>query len=161
VTDTERQPPRVVVGVDRTLAGLQALRRAVAEAQARGAELHPVRSWISSRELGEEAARTVVDAFADSVGKLPQGMTLKPVVVAEAAGPALVRYACRDDDLLVLGAGRRAWWRREVSSAVVRYCVRHATCPVLVVPPPPLTRQRSPRELLRELRRELDQLSGG
>jgi nucleotide-binding universal stress UspA family protein len=156
VTGSEPLRPRVIVGVDRTLAGLQALRRAVAEAQARGAELHPVRSWITSREPDQEAARTVVDAFADSVGKLPRGMTVVPLVVPEAAGPALVRHACRDDDLLVLGTGRRAWWRREVSSAVVRYCVRHATCPVLVVPPPPLTQQRSARELLRELRRELD-----
>jgi hypothetical protein len=31
---------------------------------------------------------------------------------------------------------------------------------VLVVPPPPLTRAGSPRALLRELRRDLDQFAG-
>ena len=36
---------RVVVGVDNTLAGLQALRRAVAEARAREVPLHALRAW--------------------------------------------------------------------------------------------------------------------
>jgi hypothetical protein len=45
-------------------------------------------------------------------------------------------------------------------SRTARYCLGRATCPVLVVPPPPLTRGASQRTMLRQLRRELDQLAG-
>jgi hypothetical protein len=40
-----------------------------------------------------------------------------------------------DDDLLVVGSGRRGLRSRLVSGRVTRYCLRHAGCPVLAVPP--------------------------
>ncbi len=165
------RPGRVIVGVDTSLSGLQALRAAVAEARQRRAPLHAVRTWepapsdpgfAETRAKGPHgalasAASTVIQrAFAETFGGEPTDLPVHTVVVPDSPGPVLVEYACRDLDLLVIGAGRRGLLRRLRGSAVVRYCVRRATCPVLVVPPPPLTRIGSPRALLRELRRDLD-----
>jgi hypothetical protein len=43
------------------------------------------------------------------------------------------------EDLLVIGAGRRGRWARLVSGRVARYCLRHAECPVLAMPPAALS----------------------
>ena len=64
---------RIVVGVDTSLAGLRALRLAVAEARRRGAVLHAVRTydfnpvWDTSllfwyEEMAQDAADTIVRA---------------------------------------------------------------------------------------------------
>lgn len=171
--DSDR-PGRVVVGVHPTLSGLQALRVAVAQARARGAQLHAVRvadpttpdrrmaaGSISGSRLCTESASLITSAFEDTLGGLPPDVEVRAVVMPDAPGPVLSEYACRDDDLLVLGAGRRGWLRRPWGSKVVRYCLARACCPVLVVPPPPLARSGSTRMLVRRLRRDLDQLASG
>jgi nucleotide-binding universal stress UspA family protein len=189
-------PGRVIVGVDTTLSGLQALRLAVTEARARGMALHAVRTWgpapvdqlgpaagqpavglvrqptagdptvggaaaLGSYSGAVEAAAVIDRAFADTMGGEPPDLPVRTVLMPDLPGPVLVEYACRDGDLLVIGAGRRRFPFRWRASPVARYCLRHAACPVLVVPPPPLTRAGSPRALLRELRREIDQLADG
>jgi nucleotide-binding universal stress UspA family protein len=163
---------RVVVGVDHTLSGLQALRRAVAEARARGVPLHALRAWTPGQlglypSLADQrqaeaavASRLVAEAFADTMGGLPREVEVQTVLVGDSAGPALVRYASGDGDLLVLGGPRRGRWRRLPGRSVASYCLAHAACPVLVVPPPPLARAGSPQALLRELRRDIEQLAG-
>jgi hypothetical protein len=40
-----------------------------------------------------------------------------------------------------VGAGRRGALARLVSGKVSRYCLAHAECPVLAVPPPALARE--------------------
>jgi hypothetical protein len=104
---------------------------------------------------------TIDRAFAETMGGEPPDLEVQAVVILDPPGPVLVGYACRDDDLLVVGTGRRGFWRRLRGGSVARYCLARAACPVLVVPPPPMTRAGSPRALLRELRREIDQLAGG
>jgi nucleotide-binding universal stress UspA family protein len=163
---------RVVVGVDNTLAGLQALRRAVAEARAREVPLHALRAWtpgqlgfyptLADQRQAEAATASqfVAAAFAETMGGLPRDVPVQTLLVGDSPGPALVRYAYRDGDLLVLGSPRRGRWHPWSRSRVVRYCLAHAACPVLVVPPPALARDGSDRALLRELRRDLEQLAG-
>jgi nucleotide-binding universal stress UspA family protein len=80
---------------------------------------------------------------------------VQPVVVRGKAGPALVQVAHQPDDLLVLGSGERGWPARLFHGRVARYCVAHAACQVLTVPPPallsalpPLERHRAPHPLL-------------
>ncbi|WP_320780039.1 universal stress protein, partial [Streptomyces sp. CRN 30] len=51
---------------------------------------------------------------------------------------ALVATADREDDLLVVGAGRRGPLRRALRPSVSRHVLAHAVCPVLAVPPSPL-----------------------
>jgi Universal stress protein family len=55
----------------------------------------------------------------------------------------LVNLGHRPDDVLVVGAGRRNALARLAFSKVSGYCVAHAQCPVLAVPPPALARELS------------------
>lgn len=57
-----------------------------------------------------------------------------PRVVRGEAGPVLVDSAGGPNDLLVVGSGRRGV-RRALARSVSRYCVAHARCPVMAVPP--------------------------
>jgi nucleotide-binding universal stress UspA family protein len=125
-----------------------------------GAEADQPDSNPIGRPAPAAAAGALVDqAFAETMGGEPPDLPVRTVLVADLPAPALVDYACREGDLLVIGAGRHGLPWRLRGSPVVRYCLRRAACPVLVVPPPPLTRAGSPRALLRELRREIDQLT--
>lgn len=123
---------RVVVGVSGTLGNLAALHAAAALARRCDAELVAVHAGASP-DVVERAVRA---AF----GGPPAGVTLKPINVAGAAPDALVRIAGRDGDVLVVGSGRPRPLRRR-PSRVSRYCVTHASCVVLTVPPPPLIRE--------------------
>ena len=164
------RPGRVVVGIDPSPSGTRALRRAVDEARERNAKLIAVRTWVTqprmyavAPDLREvDAADThelVTRTFVDTMGRLPIDVTVERVVLPDFPGHALVRIADREDDLLVLGSGRRNW--RGSGSRTVRYCVAWAACPVLVIPPPQLVRTVSQRVLLRQLRREIKDLSRG
>jgi universal stress protein family protein len=64
-----------------------------------------------------------------------------PGTAALERGPAgwvLVNLASRPDDVLVVGAGRRGALGRLAFSKVSRYCLAHAQCPVVAIPPPAL-----------------------
>jgi hypothetical protein len=66
------------------------------------------------------------------------------MVVRGKAGPVLVDFADKPDDLLIIGCGGSNWLRNSLRSSVSRHCVTHAHCPVLTVPPPDLmTEMRS------------------
>ena len=140
---------RVVVGVHGSLGSLQALRYAAAEAQRRQAVLVPIIAWVppggdlaerrqpvySLRQIWRDAARgRLQDAFDQGLGGLPADLAVERVVIRGPAGPVLVDAADQPGDLLVVGTGRRGlrrWIRRSVS----RYCVAHAHCPVVAIPP--------------------------
>jgi hypothetical protein len=68
-------------------------------------------------------------------GKVPDDPMLQLQVERGPGGWVLVSVAYRPDDVLVLGAGRRSVMARLVARAVSRYCLAHAQCPVLIVPP--------------------------
>jgi hypothetical protein len=53
-------------------------------------------------------------------------------------GRSLVEAATEPGDLLVIGTGRRPGIGRVLHAGVIRYCLAHAACPVLAVPPSPL-----------------------
>lgn len=93
------------------------------------------------RRVWEEAAWT---RFCESIeaawGGPPDELEMWPVVVRGGAGQVLVGLANRPDDVIVVGAGRRGVLSRLSHGQVARYCVAHAGCPVLAVPPSPLER---------------------
>ena len=150
------QGGRVVVGVSGSLHSLAALHRAVGEARRRDAELLAVVAWtpaggeIAYRRAPcppllaaweNAAADSLKQAFKDAFGGRPEGVRLRLLTARGGAGAALTELADRPDDLLVIGAGRRGVPARVFHGAVARYCLAHATCDVLAVPPSDLMRE--------------------
>jgi len=156
---------RVLVGVDQSPAGLQALRYAIAQARTRRSHLVAVRSWRlrlpndgwyvarCRQETPDEARMSLDAAFIAAVGKVPRDLSICFSVPEGAPGPALVTAACRQTDLLVVGGSARSGGWLPARTSVAWYCARHAPCPVVVVPAPDLART-STRRLLRAIRRD-------
>ncbi|MFE2578619.1 universal stress protein [Streptomyces sp. NPDC059378] len=143
---------RVVVGVSGSLGSLTALHRAVGEARRTGGELLAVLAWEPPggevahgrsmfspplADLRRDAAERLLAALGTAFGETGPAVPFQGVVVRGTPGRALVETADRADDLLVIGAGSRGAMRVLFPSAA-RYCLAHATCPVLAVPPSPL-----------------------
>ena len=152
---------RVIAGVSGSLRSLGALRAGVEEARLTAAPLTAVLTWepaggeLAYRrapcpvllKLWETAAvKRLTDAFDDAFGGIPQDMAVHMVVVRGKAGPFLVDFANQPDDLLVLGSGGGNWLRNSLHGSVTRYCVVHARCPVLTVPPPELFAEMRSRQ---------------
>ncbi len=151
---------RVIVGVDDSLAGLQALREAAGIARQRDMELLALRAcrplptgasfdcWPAARQdlafmppppprqdLCEQLAREFVEhAFSEAMGGVPDDVRVDTVITYEPPYRGLAAAAYREADLLVIGASRHhPWWPFRHSPG--RYCAAHAICPVLIVPP--------------------------
>jgi nucleotide-binding universal stress UspA family protein len=174
---------RVVVGVNGSLGSLQALRLAADEARDRHAVLVPVIAWVPPggdfaershpspylRRLWREAARQrLADAFDAGLGGVPDDIPVQARVERGEAGPVLVDVAEHPGDLLVIGTGRRSPIARALRKSVGRYCLAHAKCPVLAVPPSSLVTElgdgrmarswslRGRRALMLEIEHEID-----
>ena len=160
---------RIVVGVEDSFAGLRALRVAVAMARSNGAAVHAVRVWARGErgpggfaswfdEMERIAANVITAAFAKSMGGRPDDLPVVATTLVGSPGPALVDYAYRDDDLLVVGA-TGGWWPGSLRPSVPRYCVAHARCPVVVVPADVFARQARRAATARAIRRDLAHLA--
>ena len=166
---------RVIVGVDGSPGSLEALRFAVGQARLLETTLIPVLAWIPpggdvaarrvpapayTRMLRQDAELRLLRAFDEGLGGLPPDLRVEPWVIRGGAGPALVETADRANDLLVVGSGRRGWLRHALRASTARYCLAHAACPVLAVPPPKLQAE-IPSQLRRRINtdRLLDELS--
>jgi len=175
---------RVVVGVSGSLGSLQALRLAADEARARSATLVAVIAWVPPggdfaershpsphlRQIWRDAAKQrLADAFDAGLGGLPDDVTVLARIERGDPGPVLVDVAGSADDLLVIGTGRRSPIGRALHRSIGRYCLAHAACPVLAVPPSALMAElgdgrmrrswslRGRRVLLHEIDREIEQ----
>ena len=141
---------RVIVGVHGSIGSLQALRYAADEARERCVPLVPVIAWVPPggdaaersrpspylrKVWREEARKRLWTAFDDGLGGLPADLHLEPHVERGDTGPVLVEIASQPGDLLIIGTGRRGWLVRAFRKSVGRYCLAHARCPVLAVPP--------------------------
>jgi len=147
-------PRRVIVGTSGSPGNLCALRHAEHLARAYDAVLIPVHTWtppagdIAERrspcvELRclwtEDAWQRLWDAIDAAWGQLPTDLPVRPMVARGAPGRVLTIIASDPADLLVVGTGRRSMLTRVFSSRVSRYCLAHAQCPVLTVPPPTMS----------------------
>jgi nucleotide-binding universal stress UspA family protein len=147
---------RVIVGTSGSPGSLQALRYGQALARAHGAVLIPVLAWEQpGGDYGERvqpsgelrqvwrnlACRRLRDALIAVWGETPNDPLVQPHVERGPPGWVLVNLAHRPGDVLVMGAGRRGTLARMVFSKVSRYCLAHAQCPVLAIPPPALARE--------------------
>jgi nucleotide-binding universal stress UspA family protein len=141
---------RIVVGVHGSLGSLQALRWAAEDARERHVPLVPVIAWVPPggdvaershpspylRKLWRDAAcARLAAAFDEALGGVPGDVAVRQRVERGDTGPVLVDVADQPGDLLVIGTGRRHPVSRALRKSVGRYCLAHASCPVLAVPP--------------------------
>ncbi|MGH3780641.1 MAG: universal stress protein [Pseudonocardiaceae bacterium] len=148
----------VVVGVDGSPASYTALLWTLAEAGRTGARVRAVRCWtpiLAKRweaavttqpvppivEQEARAKRELAQVMAAALARMPHGATPVAVqhsVVRGPAGSGLVSQTA-GADLLVVGHSHRSI--EMLHRSVSWYCARHATCPVLVIPPAMATRR--------------------
>jgi nucleotide-binding universal stress UspA family protein len=156
---------RVVVGISASLSGLAALRFAVAESRRRGlTEVVAVRAWPDPQpgrrpppwadELRQASVAVINTAVAAAFLAPPTDLTVATRMPRGRPGPVLVDLV-DEHDLIVVGTRRL----RRLGIGVARYCVRHAPCPVIVVPPPTLATPALTRRFTRTLDRELRDIS--
>ena len=130
---------RIVVGVDGSPAARSALAWAVVEARRTGASVLALSVCRLNPSPDEE-----VDPFSDrhhddlaaaleSLGPSALGVRIDTEVPQGVPGPVLVE---RSADAACLVVGDHGAHRASVlvMSSVVSYCLRHARCPVVVVP---------------------------
>ena len=165
---------RIIVGVHGSLGSLQALRYAADEARQRDVPLLAVNAWLPPggemaerrspsaylRKIWRDAAsERLLAAFDAGLGGMPADLHVEPQISRGETGPVLVDVAEHPDDLLVIGTGRRSPILRALRKSVGRYCLAHAKCPVLAVPPSALVEElghgRMPRSWSLRGRREL------
>ncbi len=144
---------RILVGVSESPGSLQALRHAADLARDYHAALIPIHAWtppggdladrshpsLYLRQFWNDAAwQRLWRALDLAFGGVPADVAAQSQVLRGEPGRVLVNAARETDDILVIGAGRRGPLARAVSCGVSRYCLAHARCLVLAVPPPEL-----------------------
>ncbi|WP_211768293.1 universal stress protein [Kutzneria sp. CA-103260] len=144
---------KIVVGVDGSDASLDAVRWALDEARRRGAEVHAVTVWHTdpppvegpppmvgipyrAKESALADAQAMQDRVMDAVQGVAEGVAVHRHMVAQWPQRALVHISA-DADLLVLGRQGHSWLAEKLLGSVSAYCVRHATCPVVITPARP------------------------
>ncbi len=148
---------RVIVGVDDSGPGLAALAVATRLAMRHGSPLIAVRAWalglprhggrrmrhlshphvvlsFSGAEQRAAAAVLVRRAFRSVLGRMPADVPVEIKTPGCDPALALVSLASRPGDVIVVGRDSRHPLRRLIHGSVSQYCVRHARCPVLLVP---------------------------
>lgn len=144
---------RLIIGVSGSPRNLPAVRYAATLARNHGATLSLVLAWappcgefldqrFPSPDLAQEweaiARQHLHDAIDRALGGVSADSGAELVVVRGDAGRVLVQAAGQPGDLLVVGTGRRGAAGRLAGGRISRYCLSHASCPVLAVPPAPL-----------------------
>ena len=143
VSVAEQRKPTILVGVSGSPASAAALRWAEDEAERRHGELKIVLIWQPERRASyarppvladgqagpEQARRELADTVRAVLGQSPLHDATTVVVEGTAERELVAESAAAD--LLVLGSGSRL-----SIGPVVRTCLSHAHCPVVVVSPP-------------------------
>ncbi|PSL57311.1 nucleotide-binding universal stress UspA family protein [Saccharothrix carnea] len=140
----------MLVGVDGSPASREALRWALAQAVKTGDTVEATMAWLREPEF-VAAASMGVHPHADNPGHrhparelhaiveevratVPGAPPVTEVTITGDAGTALAQ-ASRQADLLVVGTHGHGRLAELVLGSVAADCLRHATCPVVVVPP--------------------------
>ena len=147
---SDRPRSTIVVGVDGSEPSMEALRWAVRHAQLTGAALRVVTAWtfpdeptpfgivpdlpLPPGQLDEVEAR--LEAAVAETGARGAGVEVTTEVVRGHAASVLVD-AARHAELLVVGNRGRGVLAEVLLGSVSEHCLRHATCPVVVLRAPP------------------------
>jgi nucleotide-binding universal stress UspA family protein len=139
---------KIVVGIDGSNASKDALRWAVEDARARGAEVVALHAYevpepaadptpfapLNFPELLTEAheqAQQLVSDLVDEVAGKVVTVDVAPIAVEDTPAKALLD-AARDADLLVVGSHGHGLSGLFLGSVSLE-CAQHAACPVLIV----------------------------
>lgn len=137
---------KIVVGVDSSGGESHALVRAVREARLRDAHLEIISVWtfpplsmeeklmVSAGQMERETQQIVGERVAEVMSDNGISELSTNVRVVEGAPARVLVAASEDADLLVVGRHDRARVRHFLIGSVASQCVRHATCPTMVVP---------------------------
>jgi len=149
----------IVVGVDGSAGGAEALRWAVAEARLRKAPLRVVHAWTygyTGMPLGgfaamggfdsyvsigidvidlQRAAEHLIERTTEEVAGGVEGIEVERQIVEGAAAQVLIG-ASVGADLLVVGSRGHGGFVGLMLGSVSQQCVHHAPCPVVVVRSP-------------------------
>ncbi len=138
----------IVVGIDGGELSHEVLRFALHEAALRGTRVRAVHAWSAApivpmtgpgvvtpvdpgplREAAEERLQSIVAAVAGE-----RAETVERVLVEGPAGDAILDNA-RDAELIVVGTHAHGALAELILGSVSHHVVKHARCPVVVVPP--------------------------
>lgn len=136
---------RIVVGIDGSPEAQRALRWAIEEARPRLATLEVIYAWRSlavglgttylpdTNAYEEDARRILTDAVAAEESNL---LTI-PVEYTIRCGPPakVILEASKGADLIVMGSRGMGGFKGLLLGSASHQVARHATCPVVVVPP--------------------------
>jgi len=134
--------PVIVVGVDGSPSSQGAVRWASEQAKLTGATLRAVSSWRWPNyitrippgvDLASDTRRTLDEVLEEALTG-SEDVSVTRHVIEGPPGPALLTQA-QDATLLVVGAQGRAAFPGMLLGSVAEYCVRHGSCPVVVVRP--------------------------
>ena len=139
----------IVVGVDGSQSGQEALRVAVQEARLRGARLRAVTAWHMTTvaygsagftpgfdpALLEESASAALDAALAELGEQAHDIAIEKVVRMGQPAQVLVEEA-RGADLLVVGSRGHGGFVGLLLGSVSHQCALHAICPIVIVHEP-------------------------
>lgn len=139
----------IVVGIDRSPASAAALAWAVRHAKRSGksvlavsvCQIHPVPPSSMPLPVAEPAGEAPfralhqheLDVAIQALGPDAEGVRIEQSVPSGSPGRVLVEISAGADSLVLGGHGYRKSGIYVLSS-VTSYCLRHAACPVVVVP---------------------------
>ncbi|HEX5403320.1 MAG TPA: universal stress protein [Pseudonocardiaceae bacterium] len=147
--DTMQTNTPIVVGIDGSRFGREALRWALAEAERRDCG---VRALLVAHTAPIAAGRPTTVGLANALAARPGPEHLRPLgdtvravlgehdnprLTAEAvhgSPPEVLCSASAEAQLLVIGSHGHGQLFEAVLGTVAQYCVRHAFCPVVVIP---------------------------
>ncbi|EWM10241.1 universal stress protein [Kutzneria sp. 744] len=130
----------IVVGVDGTEVSQKALAWAVREGEVRHTSVHVVHAWrfdpmtdlLPGQQIKEDSTALLEREVAVVTGRPRSDDISYSSVQGDAA--RVLHEVSEGADMLVLGSHRRGPVGELLLGSVSRECVRHATCPVVVVP---------------------------
>lgn len=140
--------PFVVVGVDGSPNSTKALRAALQEAAWRGADVHALIGWTYPVMYGMEGGGYVIDnetveksafvALEEAIARACPDETERAGIQRFAVGGSPAESlieASKTAELLVVGARGHGGFLGLLLGSVSSQVVKHAHCPVLVLPP--------------------------
>ena len=137
---------RIVVGVDGSDGGADALRFALDEARTRGAQLEAVLAWGLLDQPGVPEEREFDPAFNEDRAKARLAEVVVQAVGNEPGVDISLRAMCdlpvrallersTGADLLVVGSRGLGGFRGLLLGSVSQQIAHHATCPIVIVRP--------------------------